>query len=145
MADGLITFHWMPEPIVVAQEYDKLYFEFENRLPVMHEALQVVLSDVDHQFASEGPGWAPWAEATYEDPRANALMERTGALRDGATSEGSYEVTSDFILWTGGAAPAYWRFHWTGTRKMPQRSWIGLTPEGEAEVMVLFETWMNAL
>ena len=146
MSGGLIEYQWMPQPVVIADEYRAIAFEFEHRQGVMHEALRVVTSDVENQFNAGGvPKWAPWAPATEADPRAQDLMIRSGNLIDGAISDGSYQVTSDFILWTGAAAPAYWRFHVFGTSRMPQRTWIGLTPEGEDEVVALFETWMESL
>ena len=143
--NNIVEYKWLPEPYVIADEYDALAFEFEQRDAVMQEALTVVIADVENQFAMDGPGWAGWAESTANDPRANSLMQRSGDLLAGASSRGSYEANREYIAWTGGAAPEYWHFHWTGTYKMPQRSWLGLTAKGEAEIMVLFETWLGAL
>jgi phage gpG-like protein len=143
---ALIEFQWMPEPVVIADEYELMAVRFEDRRIVMEEALQVVLKNTEEHFAAEGPGWAAWAESTAIDPRVGAsILTRSGALRDAATSEGSYEVNSDFILWTGASAPAYWRFHWTGTSRMPQRNFIGLDSAGEDEVVAVFDAWMQTL
>jgi phage gpG-like protein len=143
---GLIEVHWMPEPVVIANEYELMAIKFENRKPVMEEALQVVLANTEQHFDEEGPGWAPWADSTAIDPRRGPLvLTRSGDLRSGATSEGSYEVTNNFILWTGGAAPSYWRYHWTGTSRMPQRNFIGLDAAGEDEVVAVFDAWMGTL
>jgi len=146
VAGGLVEVHWLPEPVVVADEYRLMALRFEQRQAVMEEALQVVLANTEKHFAEEGPEWAPWAESTANDQRVGeSILTRSGALRAGATSHGSYEVNREFILWTGAAAPSYWRFHWTGTSRMPQRNFIGLDVEGEDEVVAVFDAWMGTL
>lgn len=146
MPEGLIEVHWLPEPVVVANEYELMAGKFEERQAVMEAALEVVLANTEKHFDEEGPGWAPWAESTANDPRVGPLiLTRSGGLRAGATSHGSYEVNREFILWTGADAPEYWRFHWTGTGKMPQRNFIGLDSAGEDEVVGVFATWMESL
>lgn len=137
---------WIPEPVVVAADYEAMYGAFVSRSVVMHEALQVVLRNTEEHFDQEGPGWAPWAESTAQDPRRGPLiLTREGALRAAATSEGSYEVNRDFIAWTGADAPAYWVFHRHGTSKMPQRNFVGLDSKGEDEVAALFDAWMDSI
>lgn len=146
MAATTFEAHWIPDPVVVAADYDAMYVAFENRTAVMHEALQVVLRNTEEHFDQEGPGWAPWAPATAEDPRRGPLiLTRSGALRSAATSEGSYEVNREFILWTGAEAPSYWGFHWAGTSRMPQRNFIGLDSAGEDEVVAVFDAWMDSV
>ena len=146
MAKGLVEYQWLPDPIVVANEYELMALRFEQRSEVMHEALQVVIEDVGSQFDQEGPGWAPWSEDYADsDQHGPAILDREGALREGAESPGSYEVNREFISWTGAEAPQYWRFHAFGTYKMPQRTWIGLTPEGDAKVMAVFAAWLETL
>lgn len=145
MARGFVEVEWIPEPVVIARDYERMYMAWNERQGAMEESLGAVIGSTTRHFDNHGPGWEPWAEKTANDPRANDLMYRTGALMDGATSEGSYEVTNTQISWTGAAAPVYGQFHRTGTSRMPQRDFIGLDAEAEGEIVAIWESWMDSI
>jgi phage gpG-like protein len=146
-ADTVLTYEWFPRPIVVANEYSMMAAKFESRAGLMEALSQIVVKDIGYQFDVEGvPKWAAWSEA-YADSseHGGAILDRLGDLRAGAENEGSLEVTRDTIAWTGAAAPEYWIYHALGTIKMPQRTWIGLTPTGEAEAYAAADEWLGAV
>lgn len=75
------------------------------------------------------------------------ILDFTGALRAAATDESAYvqmsgkSVHDDSLFLDTGGLPPYWKFHESGTWKMPQRRFFGLS--GEAELLILeeFEKW----
>lgn len=75
------------------------------------------------------------------------ILDFTGALRAAATDESAYvqmsgkSVHDDSLFMDTGGLPPYWKFHESGTWKMPVRRFLGMS--GEAEILILeeFEKW----
>lgn len=143
----MITIDWSPEPIVVAEDFFAAAAAVEDLEVPLMASIPVVSEGIQSIFDAEGPGWAPWAEsyAPIAEAENVGILHKTGALRSGAANPSSYAVAGDTLGFTGGSAPDYWLFHQTGTRMMPARPFISLTPESEVGVMEIFETWLIAI
>ena len=57
-----ITEEWVPEPVVVAEGYDKIADALNNMRPPLLLCERVFIQHVSEKFDSAGPGWAPWGE-----------------------------------------------------------------------------------
>lgn len=140
----MLSFDWSPEPVVVAEDFYKSAAALENLEVPLTMSIPAVIGGIQQVFDEEGPGWAPWSEsyAPYAQAHNSGILDQSGALRGGATSEGSFAVVGDVLGFTGGAAPGYWVFHQEGTRRMPARPFVTLTPESELAVLAIFEEWL---
>lgn len=144
---SFIEFEWEPKPAFVAEQYFAAAAALEDLEIPLAESLPVVAAGIDQVFAQEGPGWAGWAEsyAPIAEQENVGILEKTGALRSGAASEGSLAVEGHAIFFTGAGAPDYWIFHEEGTSKMPARPFVTLTPESEEGVMEIFAAWLDSV
>ena len=70
MAGGLVEVHWLPEPVVVADEYRLMALRFEQRQAVMEEAL--VVAEIDIAPRAKRRGWD-----SHRNPRVVSQYLRT--------------------------------------------------------------------
>lgn len=93
----------------------------------------------DKTFKAEGrPKWDDLAESTKRQrrkgPRATrkiAILQDTGQLKRSIT----YEIKKPSIVrWGPSRVAPYGIFHQLGTRKMPQRKFLGLYPEDQRRI-----------
>lgn len=117
---GGFFFHidMVPDSRVVAAPYMFAADYLEYKFPMLNVVRDVFIGGVEEAFDSDGPGWADWAPS-YEPIAAarnvGGLLERTGAMREGATSRTAYAVTNDDVFFTGAGVPDYWPFAQFGT------------------------------
>lgn len=116
----------------------------EDMSPVWEQIGEDLLADFASNFADEGgvfgqgawAQWAPLAQSTIADRLrrgydAGPILERTGQLRQSTTERGT--PGNVFIVAANGVEVGtltpYAKYHQSGTRRMPKRVIVGLTPE----------------
>jgi phage gpG-like protein len=103
------TIDFEPEPGVIAADFDRMAAALDEMHPALVASRDAFIAGVHRHFDEGGPGWAPPAR-DYGWP----LLQRTGEMRAGVTSEGSYNVTARQVIFTGAAAPDRWLIHQFG-------------------------------
>ena len=102
----------------------------------------------DKTFKEEGrPKWTDLAESTKRQrrkgPRATRkvmILQDTGQLKRSIT----YEVKRPSIIrWGPSRIAPYGIFHQLGTRKMPQRKFLGMYPEDQRRIRQIVGKEMN--
>jgi hypothetical protein len=77
------------------------------------------------------------------------ILNWRGILKAAATNEASFtqvsgrSVNDDSLFFNTDGLPPYWEYHQYGTKKMPDRRFLGLSGEGEILVLEAFETWFD--
>jgi len=98
-----------------------------------------MMKSTDKTFKEEGrPKWTDLADSTKAQrrrgPRATrkiAILQDTGQLKRSIT----YEIKKPSIVrWGPSRIAPYGIFHQLGTRKMPQRKFIGIYPEDQRRI-----------
>lgn len=75
------------------------------------------------------------------------ILNNKGQMKFEATREENYIVMSgrsvndDSLFLDTAGWPPYWKFHESGTWKMPMRRFLGLSGEAHIQVLEAFETW----
>lgn len=95
------------------------------------------------QFAQQGvaKSWAPLAQSTVESKRRNGLrpeiLRATDALKNSMTKKSSGDAIriQEPTFMVFGTSVPYAGYHQTGTKRMPQRRVLDLTPEQRIEIM----------
>jgi phage gpG-like protein len=79
------------------------------------------------------------------------ILNWRGILKEAATNESAYvqmsgqSVNNDSLFFdTGGLLP-YWVYHQEGTKKMPERRFLGLSDEASFLVLEAFEEWFDGI
>lgn len=115
---GTITFDWVPEPYVLADELFKIAGALEDTASPILLSREVAKGDVRDRFMSkttpDGAAWAPWAR---DYPDSESILIRTHALMDAATGDAAYNVTTDALFFDFGALPFYGVFHEFGAER----------------------------
>lgn len=114
-AGGTISFTWVPDPEVVAQELIATANRLEDREGPLLISRQIAINDMEERFATktdpDGNPWPPWAP-TYT---GNKMLDLTGAMKGAATAPGAYPVTTESVFFNTGGMPEYWIWHQEGT------------------------------
>lgn len=116
----------------------------------LRESGEWLLKDVDTNFRKQGAlfgrGWKPLADSTRRQrarqgyPPARPILERTGRLRRGNKIK---KVTKDTL--TIGNDVDYFKYHQTGTRKMPQRKVLDIRSVAEIAIGRIFKDWLGRI
>jgi len=144
---------WTPLPAVVANAYFATAEYAANMLDPMYDAVELVRGQILENFDVEGrpARWEPLSEATVgirEEtgfPGEHPILERTSALKTGATSAAAWDIehsgqtiTAVFLDPTG-----YGSFHITGTIYMPIRDWSYVDDEALDEIESVFMEYVT--
>lgn len=115
---GTITFDWVPEPYVLADELFSIAGALEDTASPILLSREVAKGDVRDRFVTktspDGAAWAPWAR---DYPESRSLLIRYRVLEGVATSDKAYEVTTDSLFFDFGALPFYGVFHEFGAER----------------------------
>src|SRR6266571_6369447 len=142
----------IPNPAIVAHAFFDAAEHAKTLRKPMTEIVKRASEEIAQNFAVEGrpQKWKSLAEATIanrtsEGYPARPILDRTGALKEAATSPDSWQIT------TGGQAtvaalqvPGYERFHITGApnNNMPQRDWSYLDPAFDEYADQVLADWV---
>ena len=141
-AGGTISFTWVPDPEVIAQELIATANRLEDRRGPLLISRQIAISDMEERFKTrsdpDGNPWPPWSPAYA--PRGNRMLDLTGAMKDAATSPSAYPVTNESVFFNTGGMPEYWAWHQEGTGGTQifhggQESPLGVIGEGKSLVL----------
>ncbi|HEX6825795.1 MAG TPA: phage virion morphogenesis protein [Nitrospiraceae bacterium] len=159
MATAFFEAKWLPSPGIAARRLEMAALNAADLAVPAHEAKDIMQRAIERSFATEtdpfGDPWAPWSES-YEKsrgskngPLGDVILDRTGALKDYATSEAPWDVhtgpSEAEVMFDADGAPAYGQYHLTGTGKMPARVWLGFSDEEEAEIIAMFAAWGDSI
>jgi hypothetical protein len=121
---GIITFHWAPEPIIVARQLEAAADKLNNmQLPLM-AARDLGIIDVRENFEGEhdpdGTPWAPWSQSYVDSGPPGPplrILHLTGDLEGSSTSPVAWPVTAREVFFSFGALPEYGIYHQSGASR----------------------------
>lgn len=149
MAAVAITLEWDPHPAIMATQFYVAASRFDNfKDPLKQTIDEVIRTSVKQNFEHEGrPAWQPLSNATlirdqYTGDRKQILV-KSGVLKEIVTSARPWTIEKDeAYLISGKLGEAYYgAIHQTGSRWMPARPWLGLTPQEEDKIEEIFSDW----
>lgn len=119
-----ITEHGADQVLHALDEWERGVANLRGPLTGLYR--EVVAPLLAERFAKQGPGWAPlskpYAEWKTRHYPGKGILERTGAMRTAFSGGSGMEiVVTANSLQIDPMRVAYWRFHQTGTKKMPAR------------------------
>lgn len=116
-AGGTISFTWIPEPEVVAQELIATANRLEDRRGPLLISRSIAISDMEERFKTrtdpDGNAWPAWSPAYA--PRGNRMLDLTGAMKGAAMAPSAYPVTNESVFFNTAGMPPYWTWHQEGT------------------------------
>lgn len=123
----------------------RLAERMEDMSPVMREvgdAVREASMDAFKREASpEGAKWPPLSPATIRRRRGgpvHRILQDTGALRQSIVKR--LEGNRSVIV---GARVEYAPFHQFGTKRMPARPFLGVSPATREEIMDVIDDWLG--
>jgi hypothetical protein len=121
-APGTISFTWVPDPEVVAQELIETANNLEDRSGPLLLSQGIAIQDMMERFKTktdpDGEAWQQWAPSyapVAERTNVGGLLERTQDMRDAATDTDAYEITPDSVFFSTASLPPYWEWIHSGT------------------------------
>lgn len=128
---GTISFDWVPDPEVVAQELMVTAGRIEDRSQPLLLSERIAILDMRERFDTEtdpeGNPWVPWApsyEARAKAVNKGGILHRFGELESAATDPNAYWITDTSLFFSTGGLPEYAMWHQLGASR-------GLDTEGE--------------
>jgi len=121
-AGGTISFTWVPDPEVVAQELIETAGRLEDRSDPLLISREIAIQDMQERFKTksdpDGKAWVKWAPSyapIAERVNKGGLLERDQIMKDAATSPGAYPVTESSVFFSTAGLPPYWLWIQQGT------------------------------
>lgn len=114
----------------------------QARLPELAQVIgEIVRGQTRDRFAvtktdPDGAPWAPWA---HRYPKSGSLLVRSGAL---ASSIYNNAVGLEARV---GTNIFYAGYHEDGTRKMPARPFLGLSPADETQIIAMCNQFLDSI
>ena len=123
----------------------RLAGRMEDMSPVMREIGDAVreasMESFEREAPPEGGKWPPLSPATIRRRRGgpvHRILQDTGALRQSIVKR--LEGDRSVIV---GARVEYAPFHQFGTRRMPARPFLGVSPTAREEIMDAIHDWLG--
>jgi phage gpG-like protein len=149
-----VTFHWVPDPKVHADTFYHQASMFENTAVPIAAAGGAIRSDIRERFDTEtdpwGQRWEDWSKSYTPVAMAypnEGILKQSGDLYRAAISTNATIVTDDTVFYETGRLPHYGLAHEEGLpdreRPLPQRAFLGLSPESTTMIYGIFEEWFN--
>jgi phage gpG-like protein len=154
--EGTIDFDWVPNPLVYANAIKAIERNLDNFAVPLAASRQIAQGDIAERFETKtdpsGMNWEPWADSyteRAESENVGGILEKTGRLREAATSRENFLIADvpgyHALSVKQRYMPDYWVFHQQpdnpNSGKIPQRAFLGLSDEAQAEVLGVFDTW----
>jgi phage gpG-like protein len=154
---SVIYSEWEPRPAEIEQALASVAAYVENvELPLLG-ARRIAMRDMRQHFDdSMDPDGRPWVELSDEyaaqkqmDGYGQQILIRETHLVEAATSEGTWDIIGEDLVFNANMLPTsetsgrnYGLAHQEGIN-VPQRAFIGLSDEAEAEITALFDQWYD--
>ena len=120
-----VSFSWIGrDPADFARVY-RTAANIKNFKPVLKKiGAEVIAPSIAANFGAGGrPSWARLADSTKMKKAAlgqsSKILVASGAMKRTAIDSSKYKVSRNSL--TAKPGPRYWKYHQTGTPKMPQR------------------------
>lgn len=164
---AIIRIEWNPDLDRVSQALLRAAGDVENILPPLVAARRIARDDMEQHFATEtDPEGDRWEDldpkyAAFKEAHGgnDTILDRYGDMRAAATSEDAWEIIGNEMFFNAAGLPPYALTHQTGTTgskthsgefsnlgrggNLPQRMFIGLSDQAEAEILDVFDLWFS--
>ena len=139
-APGTISFTWVPDPEVVAQELLETADNLEDRSGPLAISRSIAIDDMLDRFKTktdpEGNAWVPWAPSYA--PRGNRMLDLSGDMKEAASSPSAYPQTESSLFFDTSGLPPYWIWHQQGTGGTQVFRAGSMSPIGELKSDLVF-------
>lgn len=121
---GSISFEFVPDPEEIAASLMDVAGYLEDIAGPLAISRTIAIEDIrlrfDTQTGPDGNSWVPWSDSYRPDAEQNnigGILERTGDLRNAATSEDAFIVDGDSLFYDTSGLPPYGFWNETGATR----------------------------
>lgn len=137
----------LPNVPEVEAKLIKLDRRFKETEDLALEAMAVAQVDMEERFVEEvDPDGNPWEELVKPAEDQIGILRLTGTMAEEAVSDAAWTATPEGVFFNTEVLPDYWVFHdqpeGAGGQRIPQRKFIGLSADAEAEILGLADMWL---